>query len=103
MHIIFLIIAGIFLLLKTGILPLNLQIQFDLLSLTLNALKCRVRISLVTVFLTAAWFGGLNKVIEQYIVLPTWAVIVIIFMVLPSIYETIFNKKGNKNNENTDE
>lgn len=93
LYIIFLILAGIFLLLKTGLFGFNLNINFDLFYFNILFLKLRARISPVTIFLTAAWFTGLNKIAEQYVVLPVWVVLLIIFIVLPSIFETLFGKK----------
>lgn len=96
LYIIFLILAGVFLLLKTGLFKFNLNINFDLFYFNILFLKLRARISPITIFLTAAWFTGLNKVIEQYASIPIWAVMLIIFIGLPSVYETIFGKKENQ-------
>lgn len=96
LYIIFLILAGVFLLLKIGLFGFNLNINFDLFYFNLLFLKLRARISPVTVFLTAAWFTGLNKITEQYILIPIWAILLIIFIGLPSIFETIFEKKENR-------
>lgn len=95
-YIIFLVLAGIFLLLKTGIFGFHLNINFDLFYFNILFLKLRARVSPVTIFLTVAWFTGLNKIVERYVVLPIWAILLIIFIGLPSIFETIFEKKENQ-------
>jgi len=95
LYIIFLILAGVFLLLKTGLFKFNLNINFDLFYFNILFLKLRARISPITIFLTLAWFTGLNKIVEQYIVFPVWAILLIIFIGLPSLFETLFGKKEN--------
>lgn len=95
LYIVFLILAGVFLLLKTGLFKINLNINFDLFYFNILFLKLTARISPVTIFLTIAWFTGLNKIITQYITIPVWAVILIIFIGLPTLFETIFGKKKN--------
>lgn len=92
LYIIFLVLAGVFLLLKTGLFKINLNINFDLFRLNIFFLKLRARISPVTICLTAAWFIGLNKVIGEYIAIPVWAALLVIFIVLPSIFATLFEK-----------
>ena len=93
LYIIFLVLAGVFLLLKVGLFGFNLNTNLDLFYFNLLFLKLRARISPVTVFLTAAWFTGLNKIVEQYIVLPVWVIILVIFIGLPSLFETVFCRK----------
>ena len=92
LYIIFLVLAGVFLLLKTGLFKINLNINFDLFRLNIFFLKLRARISPVTICLTAAWFTGLNKVIGEYVAIPVWAALLVIFIVLPSIFATLFEK-----------
>lgn len=96
LYIIFLVLAGVFLLLKTGLFGFNLNINFDLFYFNILFLKLRARISPVTVFLAIAWFTGLNKIIEQYVLIPVWIVLLIIFIVLPSLFETMFGKTENQ-------
>ena len=96
LYIIFLILAGVFLLLKNGLFGFHLNISFDLFYFNILFLKLRARISPVTIFLTVAWFTGLNKITEHYVVLPIWVVLFIIFIGLPSIFGTIFEKKENR-------
>lgn len=95
LYIIFLVLAVVFLLLKTGLFGFNLNINFDLFYFDVLFLRLRARISPITIFLTIAWYTGLNKIVEQYVIIPGWAVLLIIFLGLPSIYETIFGKKEN--------
>lgn len=95
LYIVFLILAGVFLLLKTGLFKINLNLNFDLFYFNILFLKLTARISPVTIFLTIAWFTGLNKIITQYIAIPVWAIILIIFIGVPTLFETIFGKKEN--------
>lgn len=88
MYILFLIFAAVFLLLKTGLLGINMNINLDLLYFNVSSLKLRVRISPVTICLAAAWFTGLNQQLEM----PALAAMIIIFIMLPSLYETVFGK-----------
>ncbi len=92
LYIIFLILSVVFLLLKKGLFGINLNINFDLIRINTFFLKLRARISPVTICLTAAWFTGLNKVIEEYVAIPVWAALLVIFIVLPSIFATLFEK-----------
>lgn len=92
LYIIFLITAAIFLLLKTGLFKINMNINIDSLYSNFPPVKLRVRISPITICLAIAWFTGLN----QQIVMPAWTAILIIFAVLPSLYETIFGNQENK-------
>lgn len=88
MYILFLIFAAAFLLLKTGLLSINMNINLDLLYFNIPPLKLIVRISPVTICLAVAWFTGLN----QQMKMPALAAMIIIFVVLPSLYETVFGK-----------
>ena len=56
MYILFLIFAAAFLLLKTGLLSINMNINLDLLYFNIPPLKLIVRISPVTICLAGAWF-----------------------------------------------
>ena len=86
MYILFLIFAAAFLLLKTGLLSINMNINLDLLYFNIPPLKLIVRISPVTICLAVAWFTGLKMK------MPALAAMIIIFVVLPSLYETVFGK-----------
>ena len=83
-----LLFAAAFLLLKTGLLSINMNINLDLLYFNIPPLKLIVRISPVTICLAGAWFTGLN----QQMKMPALAAMIIIFVVLPSLYETVFGK-----------
>lgn len=92
-YIVFLVLACVFLVLKSGLFRFSLNINIDLITLNIMFLRLRVRISPVTIFLTAAWFTGLNKIAEKYAMIPLWAVLLIIFVGLPSVFESVFGKK----------
>lgn len=74
-----------FLLLKTGLFKMKMNINIDLFYLNIPPVKLKVRISPATICLVIAWFTGLN----QQIRIPAWIAILIIFVVLPSLYETL--------------
>lgn len=97
--IIFLVLAMIFLVLEIGLFGFHLNISFDLFFLNFSFVKIRARISPVTVSLTAAWFTGLNKIVGTYLTIPAWVVIPIIFIVLPSIFATLFERKKQSGNK----
>ena len=85
MYIVFLIMAAVFLLLKTGLFKMKMNINIDLFYLNIPPVKLKVRISPATICLVIAWFTGLN----QHIRIPAWSTILIILVVLPSLYETL--------------
>ena len=58
-----------------------MNINLDLLYFNVSSLKLRV-------CLAAAWFTGLNQQLEM----PALAAMIIIFVMLPSLYETVFGK-----------
>lgn len=92
LYIVFLALAVVFLLLKTGLFRINLDLSFDLFDFKFHInnflLAFRARISPITVFLAVAWFTGLNKVIT----IPAWVALLVIFIVLPSIF-ALFEKE----------
>lgn len=92
----FLVLAMVFLVAETGLFGFHLKACFDIFYLNLFVLKIRARISPVTVFLAATWFTGLNKVVGAYLIIPTWAIIPIIFIVLPSVFTTLFEQGKQK-------
>lgn len=85
LYIVFLIMAAVFLLLKTGLFKMKMNINIDLFYLNIPPVKLKVRISPATICLVIAWFTGLN----QHIRIPAWSTILIILVVLPSLYETL--------------
>lgn len=89
MYIVFLVLAAVFLLLKTGLFKMKMNINIDLLYLDIPPVKLKVRISPATICLIIAWFTGLN----QQIRISAWAAILIIFLVLPSLYETLLGEQ----------
>lgn len=93
LYIVFLALAVVFLLLKTDLFRISLNFNYDPIRIRIRFLKLRVRISLVTICLAAAWFTGLNKVVGKLIAIPAWVALLIIFIVLPSIFATLFEKE----------
>jgi hypothetical protein len=89
----FLVLAMVFLVAETGLFGFHLKACFDVFYLNLFVLKIRARISPVTIFLAAAWFAGLNRVVGTYLIIPAWAIIPIIFIVVPSIFATLFERE----------
>lgn len=96
MHIynIFLILAIILAILETGLFPLSLKLNINILKVNFGTFKFRFGVSLASIALLISWFTGLQKVCVQFANIPTVVALVIICIVLPTLFATLFEKES---------
>lgn len=93
LYIIFLIVSIVLAILETGLLPLSLKLNINILKLNFGAFKFRFGVSLASIALLISWFNGLQKVCAQFVNIPTVIALVIICVVLPTLFATLFEKE----------
>lgn len=91
------IISVLLFAMETGIFAFSFRIVLDLLYFDVGFLRLRLRVSLATICLAASWFLGLNEVIAKYIAMPVWAAMICVFLVIPSLFATLFEKPKSAN------